>query len=126
MYGLVFYLSKEVLKKEYGMEKNHHDAYEEIRDILRHYGFHWLSNSFYFSRSINNLVQIFQAVKHLKEIPWFVKSLGSFHVFKMEDMSNFTEYIKSSRVMTQIEEEEEEDDIELGKTKNSKGKNWMF
>ncbi|WP_412031701.1 virulence protein [Metamycoplasma buccale] len=120
MYGLVFYLNKAILKESYGENNNHHDAYEEVRDILRHYGFHWLSNSFYFSRSINNLVQIFQAVKHLKDIPWFVKSLVSLHVFKMEDISDFTEYLKASKSKLTIDEEETEDEIESGKTKNIK------
>ncbi|SYV90491.1 Uncharacterised protein, partial [Metamycoplasma alkalescens] len=47
MYGLVFYLKKENLIREYTKEKenidkeNYKQAYEDIRDILRHYGFHW-------------------------------------------------------------------------------------
>ncbi|ENY53803.1 hypothetical protein [Metamycoplasma alkalescens] len=99
MYGLVFYLKKENLIREYTKEKenidkeNYKQAYEDIRDILRHYGFHWLSNSFYFSRSINNLLQITKALQHLRTINWFKKSLVSFHVFKMEDLSIFTDYI---------------------------------
>lgn len=94
MYGLVFYLKKEILIREYGKgEANYKQAYEDVRDILRHYGFHWLSNSFYFSRSINNLLQITKALQHIKTIPWFKKTLVSLHVFKMEDLSNFTEYI---------------------------------
>ncbi|MDD1360189.1 virulence protein [Metamycoplasma hyosynoviae] len=118
MYGIVFYLNKAILKANYG--ENHHDAYEEIRDILRHYGFHWLSNSFYFSRSLNSIVQIYQAVKALKEIPWFVISLVSFHVFRMEDMSDFTEYLKNTKKRTEMDEEEFETDIEDGKKKNKR------
>ncbi|AWX69543.1 Virulence-associated protein D [[Mycoplasma] anseris] len=117
MYGLIFYLNKDVLKEAYGLEKNHHDAYEEIRDILRHYGFHWLSNSFYFSRGLNKLVHVFQAVKHLKGKEWFVKSLVSLNVFKMEDMSDFTEYIRSDKELILLGEEEDDTDIEKGKTK---------
>lgn len=114
MYGLVFYLSKTELKKAYG--ENHHDAYEEIRNILRHYGFHWLSNSFYFSRVLNCIAQIFQAVQALKQIPWFVSSLVSLHVFKMEDMSNFTSYLKDGeKIIKEIDEEEFDSDIEEGK-----------
>ncbi|TPR54735.1 virulence protein [Metamycoplasma neophronis] len=105
MYGLVFYLNKEVLKKAYGEEKNHKQAYEDVRDILRHYGFHWLSNSFYFSRSINNLLQMFKAIEHLKSIDWFVNSLVSLHVFKMEDLSNFTEYMTASENALSDDEE---------------------
>ncbi|AZZ65344.1 virulence protein [Metamycoplasma phocicerebrale] len=94
MYGLVFYLKKEILMREYDQgESDYKQAYEDIRDILRHYGFHWLSNSFYFSRSINNLLQITKALQHIKSISWFKKALVSLHVFKMEDLSNFTEYI---------------------------------
>ena len=118
MYGLVFYLNKAKLKKGYG--ENHHDAYEEIRNILRHYGFHWLSNSFYFSRVLNSIVQIFQAVQALKQIPWFVSSLVSLHVFKMEDMSNFTSYIKESDKTISIDEEEFETEIEEGKHNKNK------
>ncbi|CRH45666.1 Uncharacterised protein [Mycoplasmopsis arginini] len=41
MYGLVFYLKKEILIREYGKgEANYKQAYEDVRDILRHYGFH--------------------------------------------------------------------------------------
>ncbi|ENY69395.1 Virulence-associated protein D [Metamycoplasma auris 15026] len=99
MYGLVFYLKKENLIREYSKaheginSENYKQAYEDIRDILRHYGFHWLSNSFYFSRSINNLLQITKALHHLKTIEWFKKSLVSLHIFKMEDLSIFTDYI---------------------------------
>ena len=118
MYGLVFYLNKAELKKGYG--ENHHDAYEEIRNILRQYGFHWLSNSFYFSRVLNSIVQIFQAVQALKQIPWFVSSLVSLHVFKMEDMSNFTSYIKESDKTISIDEEEFETEIEEGKHNKNK------
>ncbi|MEX1816566.1 virulence protein [Metamycoplasma hominis] len=92
MYWLVFYLDKEILKKEYS-DSNHKEAYEKVRDILRHYGFHWLSNSFYFSRSINNLLQVYKAIEELKTISWFIKSLVSLHIFKMEDLSDFTEYL---------------------------------
>ncbi len=118
MYGLVFYLNKSILKAEYG--ENHHDAYEEVRDILRHYGFHWLSNSFYFSRSLNSILKIYQAVKALKELPWFVSSLVSIHVFKMEDMSDFTEYLKDKMKKVKMDEEEFDTDIESGKKVNQK------
>lgn len=118
MYGLVFYLNKSILKTEYG--ENHHDAYEEVRDILRHYGFHWLSNSFYFSRSLNSILKIYQVVKALKELPWFVSSLVSIHVFKMEDMSDFTEYLKDKMKKVKMDEEEFDTDIESDKKVNQK------
>lgn len=38
MYGIVFYLNKQKLIENYG--NNYQDAYEEIRNSLRHYGFH--------------------------------------------------------------------------------------
>ncbi|RMA78517.1 virulence-associated protein VapD [Metamycoplasma subdolum] len=117
MYGLVFYLNKAELKKAYGEEKNYHDAYEEIRDVLRHYGFHWLSNSFYFSRSINSMTQIFLATRHLKKIDFFTSSLVSLHVFRMSDLSNFTEYIIEDHNPKKMDEEEFDVDIEKGKTK---------
>ncbi|AWX42559.1 Uncharacterised protein [Metamycoplasma cloacale] len=121
MYGIIFYLDKEVLKKTYGVDKNHHDAYEEIRSILREYGFHWLSNSFYYGRGLNNLLQTFQAVKHLKEKEWFATSLVTLHIFKMEDLSNFTEYVKSDKELILCSPFlEDESDIEKGKTKNRK------
>ncbi|WP_373436575.1 virulence protein [Metamycoplasma equirhinis] len=104
MYGLVFYLNKDKLKEEYSHNENYKQAYEDVRDILRHYGFHWLSNSFYFSRSIDNLRQIFRAIEHLKKVKWFVKSLVSIHVFKMEDLSNFTEELMGEAASIEDEE----------------------
>ncbi|AZG68545.1 virulence protein [Mycoplasma struthionis] len=92
MYGLVFYLNKEKLIASYKKE-SHKEAYEDIRNVLRHFGFHWLSNSFYFSRSLNALLQTYKAIEELKNFAWFKESLVSFHIFKMEDLSNFTEYI---------------------------------
>ncbi|MBN0919596.1 virulence protein [[Mycoplasma] gypis] len=92
MYGMVFYLDKKTLIAEYG--ENYHDGYEEIRSILRRYGFHWLSNSFYYSRSLNNLANMYRAIRSLKRIDWFKKSLISFNVFKMDDLSDFTELMK--------------------------------
>ncbi|MCU4116893.1 virulence protein [Mycoplasma zalophi] len=93
MYGIVFYLKKDLLKETYGND-DYHAAYEEIRAILRHYGFHWLSNSFYYSRNINNLANIYKVIRILKTKEWFKKSLVSFNVFKMQDMSDFTQLIK--------------------------------
>ena len=115
MYGIVFYLNKQKLIENYG--ENYHDAYEEVRSSLRHYGFHWLSNSFYFSQSLNSLLKVFEALKAIKTFEWFQKSLVTLHVFKMEDLSDFTEFIQDSKKKNKMDEEEFEADIEAGKTK---------
>ncbi|MGX9340623.1 hypothetical protein ACWXVL_00125 [Mycoplasma sp. 128] len=92
MYGIVFYLDKEKLIKEY--KGDYHQGYEEIRALMRKYGFHWLSNSFYFSKTLDVLAKIHKLVTRLRDVEWFKKSLISFNVFKMEDMSDYTELIK--------------------------------
>lgn len=115
MYGIVFYLNKQKLIENYG--NNYQDAYEEIRSSLRHYGFHWLSNSFYFSQTLNSLSRVFEAIKAIKEFSWFVNSLVTLHVFKIDDLSDFTEYVQNLKQKIKMEEEDFETEIEAGKTK---------
>ncbi|TPE57715.1 virulence protein [[Mycoplasma] falconis] len=95
-YGIVFYLNKEELKKSYPKPENYKQAYEDIRDILRLRGFHWLSNSFYYSlpTSFNMFQKLYRAIEDLKAIEWFQKSVESFNVFVMEDKSDLTDFFK--------------------------------
>ncbi|QJG66870.1 virulence protein [Mycoplasma phocoenae] len=94
MYGIVFYLKKDILKNEYHKNDDYHQAYEDVRSILRHYGFHWLSNCVYYANTNNNLANAYRAIRKLKELEWFRNALVSFNLFKMSDFSDFTTLIK--------------------------------
>ena len=69
-------------------------AYEEIRRTLTENGFAWKQGSVYINPD-GGLVQLFEALNALRAIPWFPHSVRELRAFRLENNSEFTEFMKS-------------------------------
>lgn len=93
MYGIVFDLEIDVLKKCYGDPYNR--AYDEIGQELKEVGFEWAMGNLYISNSNReNLTHVYRAINRLSKINWFKESVRDIRAFKVEDWSDFTEIVK--------------------------------
>ena len=93
MYGIVFDIEIDVLKRWYGDSYNR--AFEEIRQALEEVGFEWAMRNLYISHSSReNLTHVYRAINRLSKINWFKESVRDIRAFKVEDWSDFTEIVK--------------------------------
>jgi virulence-associated protein VapD len=79
------------LKKNYGEPYN--NAYFEIGKALRKYEFYNTQGSVYLSEN-KDMANLFRAMNELKKIPWFKDSVRDIRAFRVEDWSNFTDFMK--------------------------------
>lgn len=95
MYAISFDMSVENLKETYNPLYN--NAYSEIQNALKNYGFERIQGSVYinFSNTPNNLSLVYQAIERLKTITWFKASVTDIRVFRVEDWSDFTQIVKN-------------------------------
>jgi virulence-associated protein VapD len=79
------------LKNNYGEPYN--NAYFEIGKVLRKYEYYNTQGSVYLpeNRVMSNL---FRAMTALKNIGWFKDSVRDIRAFRVEDWSNFTDFMK--------------------------------
>lgn len=93
MYGIVFDLEIDVLKRWYGDSYNR--AFDEIRHELEQLGFEWTQGSVYINNSAeDNLTHVYRAINRLSKINWFKESVRDIRAFKVEGWSDFTEIVK--------------------------------
>lgn len=90
-YALSFDMDVKMLEKYYGIPYN--PAYAEIRLSLVKDGFFWFQGSTYMTGS-KDMVILLRAITNLKKIEWFRKSVRDIRGYKVEDWSDFTEFIK--------------------------------
>jgi virulence-associated protein VapD len=69
-------------------------AYQEIRDLLGREGFAWTQGSVYVSET-DDLVALTRAMNRLRALPWFRLCVRDIRAFRVEQWSNFTEFMKS-------------------------------
>ena len=81
------------LKEYYGEPYN--NAYFEIVQVLRKYEFYNTQGSVYLSKN-SDMSNLFRAMNALKKIDWFYKSVRDIRAFRVEDWSNFTDFMKDS------------------------------
>ena len=81
------------LKKNYGEPYN--NAYFEINKALRKYEFYNTQGSVYLTQN-NDMSNLFRAMNELKKITWFKDSVRDIRAFRVEDWSNFTEFMKEN------------------------------
>ncbi len=94
MYAITFDLNVDDLRKYYGEPYN--SAYDEIRKDLEELGFEWMQGSVYMSTNEkDSLTSVYKAINKLSKIEWFKKSVRDIRAFKVEDLSDFTEIVKS-------------------------------
>jgi len=79
------------LKNNYGEPYN--NAYFEINKVLRKYEFYNTQGSVYLTLN-NDMSNLFRAMNALKSISWFTDSVRDIRAFRVEDWSNFTEFMK--------------------------------
>ncbi len=91
MYAIAFDMVIADLEKHYGQP--YHNAYFEIGKELRKYGFYNAQGSVYMTQS-SDMSNLFRAMTALKNIGWFQSSVRDIRAFRIEDWSDFTDYMK--------------------------------
>ena len=91
MFAISFDMSISDLRLTYGEPYN--NAYFEISNILEKYDFFRTQGSVYLSTK-NDMANLLRAVNALKNTLWFNRSVRDIRAFRVEDWSNFTDYIK--------------------------------
>lgn len=91
MYAISFDLLISDLKENYGTPYN--NAYYDISVILEKYQFYRAQGSVYLTTQ-NDMANLMRAITALKSTQWFKHSVRDIKVFRVEDWSDFTNYIK--------------------------------
>lgn len=91
MYAIAFDMVISELKKNYGEPYN--NAYYEISNVLEKYEFYNTQGSVYLTKN-SDMANLLRATMALKQVVWFKNSVRDLRVFRVEDWSNFTEFIK--------------------------------
>lgn len=79
------------LKQNYGDPYN--NAYFDISNIMEKYGFYRAQGSLYLTEN-RDMANLFRAIEALKKTEWFRKSVRDIRTFRVEDWSNFTDFMK--------------------------------
>ena len=90
MHAIAFDLIVSELKKHY--KDPYHNAYAEIRKVLKQNDFYWIQGSTYATQK--DLTAVYRAIDSLNKIDWFRKSVRDIRVFRIEDWSDFTQVFK--------------------------------
>lgn len=91
MFAISFDMVIVDLKNNYGEPYN--NAYYEISSILEEFNFYRAQGSVYLTDK-NDMVNLTRAMNKLKTIDWFRNSVRDIRAFKVEDWSNFTDFMK--------------------------------
>ena len=97
MYAIAFDMVITDLRANYGEPYN--NAYFEINKVLRQYEFYNTQGSVYLTEK-TDMANLFRAIDALKRIPWFQASVRDLRAFRVEDWSNFTDFIKENKIDT--------------------------
>jgi virulence-associated protein VapD len=68
-------------------------AYNDISDTLRQFGFERIQGSVYVTKG-EDMANLFQAIIALKALEWFPPSVRDIRAFRIEQWSDFTSIIK--------------------------------
>ena len=93
MFAISFDMLITDLKENYGEPYN--NAYYEISIILEEFDFYRAQGSVYLSDK-NDMANLTKAMIKLKSISWFRDSVRDIRAFKVEDWSNFTDFMKEN------------------------------
>lgn len=91
MYAIAFDMVVSDLRQHYGEPYN--NAYFEINQVLRKYNFYNTQGSVYMTEN-TDMSNLFRAIDALKHIGWFKNSVRDIRAFRVEDWSNFTEFVQ--------------------------------
>ena len=90
MFAIAFDMVISDLKQNYGDPYN---AYFDISNIMEKYGFYRAQGSLYLTEN-RDMANLFRAIEALKKTEWFRKSVRDIRTFRVEDWSNFTDFMK--------------------------------
>ncbi|GHT32841.1 endoribonuclease VapD [Bacteroidia bacterium] len=93
MFAIAFDMSIADLKKNYGGE-SYNNAYFDIRIKLREFGFYNTQGSVYLTEN-RDMSNLFKAIAALRSTEWFRLSVRDIRAFRVEDWSDFTDYVKN-------------------------------
>ena len=91
MFAIAFDMVMSDLKQNYGDPYN--TAYFDISNIMEKYGFYRAQGSLYLTEN-RDMANLFRAIEALKKTEWFRKSVRDIRTFRVEDWSNFTDFMK--------------------------------
>ncbi len=91
MFAISFDMVISDLKKYYGEPYN--NAYYEVSTVLENYSFYRVQGSVFLS-DIEDMANLLQALNSLKKIDWFTKSVRDIRAFRVENWSDFTQFMK--------------------------------
>jgi virulence-associated protein VapD len=91
MFAIAFDMSIARLKEHYGQPYN--NAYYEIGEILEEYQFYNTQGSVYLTQN-SDMANLFEAIDALSSVSWFQDSVRDIRAFRVEDWSDFTNYVK--------------------------------
>ena len=92
MFAIAFDMSVALLKEYYGQPYN--NAYYEIGEILEEYEFYNTQGSVYLTQN-TDMSNLFEAIDALSSVNWFQNSVRDIRAFRVEDWSDFTNYVKN-------------------------------
>ena len=92
MHAIAFDLIVSELKKHY--KDPYHNAYAEVRKVLKQNDFYWIQGSVYVTNE-ENLYVVTKAMNALDAISWFRKSVRDIRAFEMKNWSNFTRQVRN-------------------------------
>lgn len=91
MFAIAFDMVISDLKQNYGDPYN--NAYFDISNIMEKYVFYRAQGSLYLTEN-RDMANLFRAIEALKKTEWFRKSVRDIRTFRVEDWSNFTDFMK--------------------------------
>lgn len=91
MFAIAFDMVVKDLKAYYGEPYN--NAYYDISVIMEQCGFYRIQGSTYLTNS-QDMTTLFRAIEALKKIDWFRKSVRDIRAFRVENWSDFTQFMK--------------------------------
>ena len=91
MFAIAFDMVISDLKQNYGDPYN--NAYFDISNIMEKYGCYRAQGSLYLTEN-RDMANLFRAIEALKKTEWFRKSVRDIRTFRVEDWSNFTDFMK--------------------------------
>lgn len=92
MFAIAFDL--EIAEVQIHYSKHVPQAYAEIRSLLGVHGFVWAQGSVYISQN-ENLANLTGVMNALKALPWFPASVRDIRAFRVEQWSDFTDFMKT-------------------------------
>ncbi len=100
MFAIAFDLSSDEAQRHH--PKGRRQAYRDIGRALKDHGFNRVQGSVYLADE-ENLVRLTEAMNSLRSLDWFAKSVANVRAFRVEQGSDFTDFIKHTS--SQIEED---------------------